>query len=454
MKIKTRFVCSECGYETAKWLGKCPDCGNWNTFQEETDEEPAQNPKKPAINADISDLTAVDFISADSDRRIKTGVGELDIVMGGGIVPSSLTLVGGEPGIGKSTLLLQICTALCAHGSVLYVSGEESPRQIKIRADRLGVHEKKLYILAETDIDRALAYAEKLKPAAVIVDSVQTMYTSELRSASGSVSQVREVTMRLMRFAKSGEACVFLEGHVTKDGAIAGPRVLEHMVDCVLYFEGDRRQSHRILRAVKNRFGSTNEIGVFEMSDAGLCEVENPSAALLSERPQDGQGTAAFCAIEGSRPILAEVQSLAAKTGFGMPRRMALGFDLGRLNLLLAVLEKRLGLKFWEHDVYVNIIGGLRLDEPAADLPVAAAAVSSLKGIDVPRDMLFLGEVGLGGELRSVSDIAKRVSESEKLGFKTIVLPSGNLKAAKAVSKSANLIGAKTLREALSEMIR
>ena len=373
--------------------------------------------------------------------------------MGGGIVPASLTLVGGEPGIGKSTLLLQICNALCSYGSVLYISGEESAKQLKLRADRLGVKSDNLYILSETNIDAALLHAAKLSPAAVITDSVQTMYTADVASASGSVSQVREVTMRLMHFAKSGSTAVFLVGHVTKDGAIAGPRVLEHMVDCVLYFEGERRQSYRILRAVKNRFGSTNEIGVFEMCDKGLREVKNPSAMLLSERPDGASGSAVFCTMEGTRPILAEIQALVAPTSFGIPRRMTSGFDLGRLNLLIAVLEKRVGLHLSNSDVYVNIVGGLKIDEPAADIAVMAAIASSLRNMVIPDETVFMGEAGLTGELRSISNIPKRIAECRKMGFTEIVLPKENARAAKE-ERDIKVHPVRTVREALAYLIK
>lgn len=451
MKAKSIFICQECGYETGKWLGKCPACNNWNTFVEEIGTpQKDKGGSAPTLGGDapsnLSDIPVTD------DIRVKTGIGELDNVMGGGIVPSSLTLVGGEPGIGKSTLLLQICQTLCGIGNVLYVSGEESAKQLKLRANRLGVSNDNLYILSETNIDSAIMHAEKLNPVALIIDSVQTMYTADVQSAAGSVSQVREITMRLMRFAKSGTTSVFLVGHVTKDGSIAGPRVLEHMVDCVLYFEGERQQSYRILRAVKNRFGSTNEIGVFEMCDKGLLEVLNPSAMLLSERPEGAPGSVVFCAVEGSRPILAEIQALVAPTNFGIPRRMTSGFDLSRLNLLTAVLEKRVGLKLSASDVYVNIIGGLKIDEPAADIAVMAAITSSLRNAAAPGGTVFLGEIGLTGELRSISDVPKRVSECTKMGFKEIVIPSANAKSAKEI-KDVKIHPVKTIREALAFLI-
>lgn len=449
MKIKTNFVCQECGYTTQKWMGKCPECGNWNTFIEETIAPPKSEPLFSVASTPIS-IRKIDPMQ--EGTRLGTGIGELDLVLGGGLVTGSLVLVGGEPGIGKSTLLMQICAALSKHGNILYISGEESERQLKLRADRLSIGTDALYILTETNIDAALAHVKTLSPAVLIVDSVQTMFSASVTSASGSVSQVREVTMRLMRFAKETGTAVFLVGHVTKDGAIAGPRVLEHMVDCVLYFEGDRHQSYRILRAVKNRFGSTNEIGVFDMGEKGLTEVQNPSAMLLSERPEDAPGSAVLCSLEGSRPLLAEVQALVAPTGFGIPRRMASGFDLQRMNLLIAVLEKRVGINLQNQDVYVNVIGGLRIDETAADLSVAAAIVSSAKAIAIPPKTVFLGEIGLTGELRSIQHAEKRVSESIRMGFCDIVLPTENAKSLRLTEKNVRFHAASTVREALAHL--
>ena len=450
MKVKTNFVCQECGYTSQKWLGKCPGCENWNTFLEETVSESV---KGSPLFSSASSPVSIDAILPEAEgTRLTTGIGELDIVLGGGLVTGSLVLVGGEPGIGKSTLLLQICASLSSYGSILYISGEESEKQLKLRADRLSIHPAPLYILSETNLDAAFTHIKTLSPKVLIVDSVQTMFTPSIQSASGSVSQVREVTMRLMRFAKETGTAVFLVGHVTKDGAIAGPRVLEHMVDCVLYFEGDRHQSYRILRAVKNRFGSTNEIGVFDMSDRGLTEVENPSAMLLSERPEDAPGSAVLCSLEGSRPLLCEMQALVSPSGFGIPRRMASGIDLGRLNLLIAVLEKRVGLNLQNQDVYVNVIGGLRIDETAADLSVAAAIMSSTKGRTIPKDMVFLGEIGLTGELRSINFAEKRVAESIRMGFRTIVLPKENAKSIRISEKDVHIISASSVREALANL--
>ncbi|MDD6308725.1 MAG: DNA repair protein RadA [Clostridia bacterium] len=449
MKTKTIFVCTACGYSTQKWLGKCPGCNTWNTLVEESLQ--TEKPKAVPAATGAAPVAVKDITAGSEGVRLSTGIGELDIVLGGGLVTGSLVLVGGEPGIGKSTLLLQICQALSGYGNILYVSGEESERQLKMRADRLSIGPETLYILGETNIDAALAHADTLAPAVLIVDSVQTMYTPEITSACGSVSQVREITLRLMRYAKETGTAVFLVGHVTKDGAIAGPRVLEHMVDCVLYFEGDRHHSYRILRAVKNRFGSTNEIGVFDMGDGGLVEVQNPSAMLLSERPEKAPGSAVLCSMEGSRPLLAEVQALVAPTGFGIPRRMASGFDLGRLNLLIAVLEKRVGIHLQNQDVYINVIGGLRIDETAADLSVAAAIVSGFKGVYISSNTVFLGEIGLTGELRSISQVGKRVAESAKLGFQRIILPYENGKSIKNYP-GVELVPAKTVREALSQL--
>lgn len=447
MKIKTNFVCQECGYTTQKWMGKCPECGNWNTFIEETI-APAKS--EPMFSAAASPVAIGKIDPMQEGTRLGTGIGELDLVLGGGLVTGSLVLVGGEPGIGKSTLLLQICAALSKHGNILYISGEESEKQLKLRADRLSIDTEALYILTETNIDAALTHVKTLSPRVLIVDSVQTMFSQSVTSASGSVSQVREVTMRLMRFAKETGTAVFLVGHVTKDGAIAGPRVLEHMVDCVLYFEGDRHQSYRILRAVKNRFGSTNEIGVFDMGEKGLKEILNPSAMLLSERPEDAPGSAVLCSLEGSRPLLAEVQALVAPTGFGIPRRMASGFDLQRMNLLIAVLEKRVGINLQNQDVYVNVIGGLRIDETAADLSVAASIVSSAKAITIPSNTVFLGEIGLTGELRSIAHAEKRVSESVRMGFREIILPTENARSLRLADKNVHLHAAATVRDALS----
>lgn len=429
-KIKTSFICSECGFESPRWYGKCPSCADWNTL-----EEVSHLPEKPAappaaamlrqLETGISRLSAVD---CDAEIRRDTGLRELNRVLGGGVVDGSVVLLSGDPGIGKSTLLLQVCETLCKTQTVLYVAGEESPRQIKLRAQRLNVDSENLYVAAVTDIETVLHTIGHIKPQVVMVDSIQTMNRSDISSSSGSVTQVRECTQVLLRAAKSLEIPVFLVGHVNKDGGIAGPKVLEHMVDVVLYFEGERQFAYRILRAVKNRFGSTNEIGVFEMGENGLSDVENPSLMLLSGRPVGVSGTCVACVMEGSRPILAEVQALVSKTGFGTPRRMTTGFDFNRAALLIAVLEKRAGYFFGNLDAYINIVGGLRLDEPAADLPVALALVSNLLDKPVPEYMAAFGEIGLAGEVRAVPHIQQRINECIRLGFTKLILPKNAIK--------------------------
>lgn len=428
-KVKTSFICTECAFESPRWYGKCPSCGHWNTLEEVT-----VQPEKPRAAAPMTStqLEAVasklSALEADSEIRRNTGLRELDRVLGGGVVDGSVVLLSGDPGIGKSTLLLQVCSTLCENRTVLYVAGEESPRQIKLRAGRLGVDGENLYVAAITDIENVIHTIESVKPGIVMVDSIQTMNYLAINSSSGSVAQVRECTQILMRSAKSLEIPVFIVGHVNKDGGIAGPKVLEHMVDVVLYFEGERQSTYRILRAVKNRFGSTNEIGVFEMGETGLSDVENPSLMMLSGRPVGVSGTCVACVMEGTRPILAEVQALVSKTGFGTPRRMTTGFDFNRAALLIAVLEKRGGYFFGNLDAYVNIIGGLRLDEPAADLPVALALVSNLLDKPVGENVAAFGEIGLAGEIRAVSQIQPRVNECARLGFNKLILPKTSVK--------------------------
>ena len=422
-KVKTVYYCTECGNESPKWQGKCAACGAWNTLVEHVEKPIAAGRAKSApVGISKTPLKLSQVISND-EIRFTTGMGELDRVLGGGAVAGSLVLVGGAPGIGKSTLLLQICKSLCNGRSVLYVSGEESEKQLKLRAERIGTESDELYILSETNLSDILGAVESIQPDILIVDSVQTLYREENDSAPGSVSQVKDCTMALMQLSKSEGITVFVVGHINKDGAIAGPKVLEHMVDCVLYFEGDPNSSYRLLRAAKNRFGSTNEIGVFEMVDTGLIEVPNPSQMLLEGRPEGASGTCVACVMEGTRPVLAEVQALVSKTSFNVPRRTADGFDFNRAALLLAVAEKRCGMKLSAFDAYINVIGGLRLDEPGADLPVVLAIASSYRDTVIPNELVAIGEVGLTGEIRSVSNLNQRLGEVARLGFKTCIIP-------------------------------
>lgn len=449
-KDKVVYICSVCGYQTAKWCGKCPECGSWNTMEEQVQISQSKTTKSAsAFRKTSSSLQAVAMNEIDTTKefRYQTGLNELDRVLGGGIVKGAVMLVSGDPGIGKSTIMLQVCQQL-SQLKILYVSGEESQRQIKLRASRLGVNSELLYVLCDTDVEGILSYIQTLSPDLVIVDSIQTMNLEPLNSSPGSVTQIRECTNAFLRVAKSMEIPFFIVGHVNKDGAIAGPKVLEHIVDAVLYFEGERNMSYRILRAVKNRFGSTNEIGVFEMGDRGLYEVENPSLMMLSGRPKNVAGTCVACVMEGSRPILAEVQGLVSTTPFGNPRRMCTGFDYNRMNLILAVLEKRGGYFFSNLDVYVNVIGGLRLDEPAADLTVAMALVSGLKDKPMPEDVIAFGEIGLAGEIRAVNSAKARVAEAARLGFKRCILPYNNLKSLQETIPGIEVIGVKNIREA------
>lgn len=422
-KTKTVFYCTACGNETPKWQGKCPACGAWNTLEEHVERPAAPGRAKSAPIGERRAPKPISQIDSGDEIRFSTGMGELDRVLGGGAVAGSLVLVGGAPGIGKSTLLLQICSALCAERKVLYISGEESERQLKLRAQRLGVAPNNLYILAENSLPDILASVEQESPDILIVDSIQTMYSDENESSPGSVSQVKDCTMMLMQLSKSQGITVFVVGHINKDGNIAGPKVLEHMVDCVMYFEGDPNTSYRLLRAAKNRFGSTNEIGVFEMLDTGLREVPNPSQMLLEGRPEGASGTCVACVMEGTRPILAEVQALVSKTSFNVPKRTADGFDFNRAALLLAVTEKRAGMKLSLFDAYINVIGGLRLDEPGADLPVVLAIASSYRDAVIANDLVAIGEVGLTGEIRSVSQMNQRLQEVARLGFKKVIIP-------------------------------
>lgn len=424
-KTKTVFFCTNCGNETPKWMGRCPSCGAFNTMQEHIEKSTASGKiKTPSIGADRKPQRICEVIS-DGEIRFSTGMGELDRVLGGGAVAGSLVLVGGAPGIGKSTLLLQICNSLCSGRKVLYISGEESERQLKLRAERLGVSPEELYILSETRLSDIIEATESLQPDILIIDSIQTLYNEENDSSPGSVSQVKDCTMTMMQLSKSEGITIFVVGHINKDGNIAGPKVLEHMVDCVLYFEGDPNTSYRLLRAAKNRFGSTNEIGVFEMMDVGLTEVPNPSQMLLEGRPEGASGTCVACVMEGTRPVLAEVQALVTKTTFNVPRRAADGFDFNRAVLLMAVTEKRAGMKLNIFDAYINVIGGLRLDEPGADLPVVLAVASSYRDQAIEDDLVAVGEVGLTGEIRAVSHMNQRLGEIARLGFKKCIIPKG-----------------------------
>ncbi len=449
-KEKLLFACTACGYETSRWVGKCPGCGAWNTM-EETIVAPAA-PVKAAKQRPGTGAAAMLLrdIPEDVAVRSSTGISELDRVLGGGIVEGALMLIGGDPGIGKSTLLLQVCAHLCQGGKrVLYISGEESAKQLKLRANRLGISVPNLYVLAENALDAVEEKLRQLQPDVAVVDSIQTMYRPELASAPGSVSQVRECTSLIMRLCKESGTATFLVGHVTKDGAIAGPRMLEHMVDVVLYFEGDRQQEYRLLRAVKNRFGSVNELGVFQMTEKGMQMVPNPSEQLLSHRAKGASGSVVFCGLEGSRPLLCDVQALAAQSYFGTPRRTVGGADSGRVALLLAVLEKRAGQKTYNQDIYINVAGGLELSEPAADLALCMAVVSSLKDASVGADVAVMGEVGLAGEVRAIPQCDRRVAECEHLGFHTILLPRENLKRMTA-PEGVKLIGVDTVMQAIS----
>jgi len=422
-KAKTVFYCTSCGNETPKWQGRCPSCGAWNTLEEHVEKPAAIGKARSAPVGNSRTAQRLCDVNTDREIRLSTGMTELDRVLGGGIVAGSLVLVGGAPGIGKSTLLLQICNCLCQNKRVLYVSGEESEKQLKLRAQRIGVAPESLYILSEIQLSDILGAVDTLQPEILIVDSIQTLYNEDNESSPGSVSQVKDCTMALMQLSKAQEIAVFIVGHINKDGAIAGPKVLEHMVDCVLYFEGDQNSSYRLLRAAKNRFGSTNEIGVFEMGDSGLIEVPNPSQMLLEGRPQGESGTCVACVMEGTRPILAEVQALVAKTTFNVPRRTADGFDFNRAALLMAVGEKRGGMKLSAFDAYINVIGGLRLEEPGADLPVILAIASSYRDKATATDLVAIGEVGLTGEIRSVSHMNQRLVEIARLGFKHCIIP-------------------------------
>ncbi len=446
-KVKTVFVCGNCGYESAKWLGKCPACNEWNSFYEEkvNNTVSTNNPSGKQKNVLPRKLKDVEGIYT---SRISTGIGELDRVLGGGLVKGSLVLVGGEPGIGKSTLILQLCDKIQGEGKVLYVSGEESAEQVKIRADRLGINNDDIMFLGETDIDAIQEAILSVQPKLVIIDSIQTMYSEEITSAAGTVSQVREITARIMRICKDNNITTIIIGHVTKDGNIAGPRVLEHMVDTVLYIEGERYFSYRMLRSVKNRFGSTNELGMFEMKNEGMVEITNPSSILISEREDNPAGSVVVASMEGTRPLLIELQALTATSVFGIPKRTANGFDYNRLAVLIAVLEKKAGLALGGQDVYLNVVSGIRIVEPAVDLGVILACGSSYKNVSIPKEVVAIGEVGLTGEVRAVNMIEKRIKEAEKLGFKKCIIPESNKKLLKDDYK-LDIIGVRNINEAM-----
>ena len=446
MKAKTIFVCNECGYESAKWMGKCPACNSWNTFFEEklsTKVESGKREKK--IQEAPKPLNS--FVGQDA-QRTSTGYAELDRVLGGGLVKGSLVLVGGEPGIGKSTLILQLCDKVKGEGKVLYVSGEESAEQIKLRADRLNIKNDDILFLGETDIDIIDQNIEELNPKLVIIDSMQTMYSEDISSAPGSVSQVREITSRIMKICKSRKITTIIIGHVTKDGNIAGPRVLEHMVDTVLYIQGERYFSYRMIRGVKNRFGSTNEVGMFEMQEKGMVEITNPSSILISEREDNPSGSVVVATVEGTRPLLVELQALVTQSVFGLPRRTANGIDYNRLTLLVAVMEKKAGFMLGNQDVYLNVVGGLKVNEPALDLGIILATASSFKNVSIPKGVIALGEVGLTGEVRTINMMEKRLKEAERLGFKKCIIPENNKKLLKE-SYKLDIIGVKNINEAM-----
>jgi DNA repair protein RadA/Sms len=446
MKAKIIFVCNECGYESAKWMGKCPACNSWNTFFEEkisTKVESGKREKK--IQEAPKPLNS--YVGQDA-QRTSTGYAELDRVLGGGLVKGSLVLVGGEPGIGKSTLILQLCDKVKGEGKVLYVSGEESAEQIKLRADRLNIKNDDILFLGETDIDIIDQNIEELNPKLVIIDSMQTMYSEDISSAPGSVSQVREITSRIMKICKSRKITTIIIGHVTKDGNIAGPRVLEHMVDTVLYIEGERYFSYRMIRGVKNRFGSTNEVGMFEMQEKGMVEITNPSSILISEREDNPSGSVVVATVEGTRPLLVELQALVTQSVFGLPRRTANGIDYNRLTLLVAVMEKKAGFMLGNQDVYLNVVGGLKVNEPALDLGIILATASSFKNVSIPKGVIALGEVGLTGEVRTINMMEKRLKEAERLGFKKCIIPENNKKLLKE-SYKLDIIGVKNINEAM-----
>jgi len=449
---KTIFCCQACGYQTPKWMGKCPDCGGWQTFVEEVQVARSTQRAVRSLSSLQTKPVPIDSIELEQDDRLLTGIGEFDRVLGGGLVPGTLVLIGGDPGIGKSTLVLEALHGIARGGrKVLYVSGEESIRQIRMRSQRLSAVSSDLLVVSENDLESILLMIESVQPDVIVIDSIQTMFSQDLTSAPGSVTQVRESTVRLMLMAKKTGVSVFLVGHVTKDGVIAGPRLLEHMVDTVLYFEGDSNHVFRILRAVKNRFGSTNEIGVFEMNESGLNEVANPSAAFLSERPANAPGSVVTASMEGSRPILVELQALASSTSFGNPRRTILGIDHNRVALLVAVMEKKLGMHLMGHDIFINVAGGVKIDEPAVDMGIVSAVASSFLDRSIPKGTIIFGEVGLTGEVRAIGHVETRIAEAKKMGFTRCLVPQSNLKRMTKI-KEIELTGVKTISEAMEEL--
>ena len=455
-KIKTKYVCQSCGYENPKWLGKCPECMKWNTFVEEIEDKSSKSNHRETFVIDKSSQKPVNInsITIKHEERFSSGINELNRVLGGGIVRGSLVLVGGDPGIGKSTLLLQVSESVAQSGKkVLYISGEESESQIKMRAERLNAKSENLYIMAENNLNIIEHHLEGFDPDLIILDSIQTVFTPDIASAPGTVSQIKEGTSRFMRISKKMGISTFVVGHVTKEGALAGPKIMEHMVDTVLYFEGERYNTYRLVRAVKNRFGSTNELGVFEMSEKGLQELENPSKALISEKPEDASGSVIVSTVEGTRPMLLELQALVSPTSFGIPRRTATGIDFNRVNLLLAVLEKRAGMQIQNQDVYLNIVGGIKINEPSMDLGVILAVASGFRNIPISGEVAVTGEVGLTGEIRGVSYIEKRISECRKLGFKKIIIPKSNYEAVKDL-KGIEIWPVENVRQAINMVLR
>lgn len=450
-KIKTKYVCQECGYENSKWLGKCPECSKWNTFVEEIEEKTSKSNKEVfVIDKSSSRPLNINSIETIKEQRFSTCINELDRVLGGGVVKGSLVLVGGDPGIGKSTLLIQVSSNVANSGKkVLYISGEESASQIKMRAQRLGIKSDNLYIFAENNLSIIEAHLESVNPDLIIVDSIQTVFSPEITSAPGTVSQIKEGTSRFMKISKKMGISTFVVGHVTKEGALAGPKVLEHMVDTVLYFEGERFNTYRLIRAVKNRFGSTNELGVFEMREVGLVELENPSKILISEKPKDVAGSVIISTVEGTRPMLLELQALVSPTSFGIPKRTATGVDYNRVSLLMAVLEKRVGMQIQNQDVYINVVGGIKINEPSIDLGIVMAIASSFRNIPIDGNVAITGEVGLTGEIRAVSFIEKRIAECKKLGFTKIIIPKSNYEAVKDI-KGIDICPVDSVRQAIN----